>query len=136
MFHALEAALKLRFKCPHQKGNSKQFIIARWVHMPELGPKISNAHNVSFDINGRKISVCDYFAERYNIRLRYPQFPLVETPRTRDPATQPPRHLYIPLPGYLLDSRFGVRRAKPTLHHTISDVMVEINTFPRRVIED
>lgn len=77
-FMHLKRLQKLRFKCPHQK-NSKQFTVARWVHMPELGPRIANAHNVLFDINGRKISVSEYFAERYNIRLRYPQFPLIET---------------------------------------------------------
>lgn len=77
-FMQLKRLQKLRFKCPHQK-NGKQYTVARWVHLPELGPKIANAHNVHFDIKGRKMSVCDYFAERYNIRLRYPQFPVIET---------------------------------------------------------
>lgn len=104
--------------------------------MPELGQKIANAHNVSFDINGTKISVCDYFAERYNIRLRYPQYPLVEIPRTRNSATLLPRHLYTLLPRCLLDSRFEARSAKSTLRHTVTNVLVEINTFSRREIED
>lgn len=77
-FMLLGKLRKIRFKCPHQK-NNKLFTVGRWLHLPELGPQIANAHNVMVEINGRKMSVSKYFEDRYSIRLRYPQFPLIET---------------------------------------------------------
>ncbi|SPO05231.1 related to argonaute like post-transcriptional gene silencing protein QDE-2 [Cephalotrichum gorgonifer] len=77
-FMHLKRLQKLRFTCPHQK-NKKVYQVARWLHLPELGDKISSSRHVTFDINGQKQTVYDYFEKKYNIRLRYPQFPLIET---------------------------------------------------------
>lgn len=77
-FMYLRKLQKLRFTCPHQK-NGKVYTVARWLHLPELGDKIANSRHVMFDIKGEKTSVYDYFVKRYGIRLRYPQFPLIET---------------------------------------------------------
>lgn len=80
-FMHLKKLQKLRFKCPHQKApnNNRQYTVGRWLHLPELGPKIANAHNVNVEINGETMSITKYFEKRYNIRLRHPQFPLIET---------------------------------------------------------
>jgi hypothetical protein len=78
-FMHLRKLQKIRFTCPHQGKGTKVFTVARWLHLPELGDKIANARNVTFEVNGKMTSIHDYFAERYKIRLRNPQFPLIET---------------------------------------------------------
>ena len=80
-FLHLRRLQKLRFKCPHQKppNNNRVYTVGRWLHVPELGPKIANAHNMTVSYEGKDISITEYFLKRYNKTLRHPQYPLIET---------------------------------------------------------
>ena len=63
---------KLRVIASHRgKGTQDEYVVERLV--------FQGARDVKFeDRNGKMISVYDYFAQKYNIRLQYPDLPLVK----------------------------------------------------------
>lgn len=50
------------------------------------------AHSTTFDVNGRQMSVVDYFLSRYHVRLQYPDLPPVNLG-----GQQPGRQSWVPL---------------------------------------
>uniref|UniRef100_A0A914Y6P7 Piwi domain-containing protein n=1 Tax=Panagrolaimus superbus TaxID=310955 RepID=A0A914Y6P7_9BILA len=43
-----------------------------------------SAERITFELDGKKLSVADYFLQKYNIRLRYPQYPCVIQKRGKE----------------------------------------------------
>jgi eukaryotic translation initiation factor 2C len=46
---------------------------------PRLGPEGSHARNNRFEHAGKTVTVEEYFLQKYNVRLQYPNLPLIDT---------------------------------------------------------
>ena len=62
-----------------QPGSTREHTVFRVVFDSAYGSEGATARNVTFEIDGRRISVRDYFSQRYNITLRWPDLPVIET---------------------------------------------------------
>lgn len=71
--------LKFRVKHPNRANNDKLYTVMDFSFSPKYGPNGGTARNVTFDLNGRPISVFDYFQEKYKVTLRWGNLPLIST---------------------------------------------------------
>lgn len=62
---------KLHVTANHRGGNKDTYVIERFV--------FKSARDEKFEKDGKQVSVYEYFAKQYNIRLQYPDLPLVKT---------------------------------------------------------
>lgn len=77
---------KLKFTMIHQErkagqrqGEGKQHTLFRFVYDSKFGTEGATAQTVTFEVHGRRVTVADYFKEKYNCPLRFPGFPIIET---------------------------------------------------------
>ncbi|KAK5126303.1 hypothetical protein LTR85_010539 [Meristemomyces frigidus] len=66
----LKKMRKLHVVAGHRGGNQDQYTIDRFVYQ--------GARDAKFEKDGKVISIYDYFAQAFNIRLQYPDLPLVK----------------------------------------------------------
>lgn len=71
-FHACTRLIGLYFHIKHLKTdylNARRIRFTSW--------STGDSHTISFEENGIKTTVFDYYARKYNITLRFPELPLV-----------------------------------------------------------
>lgn len=87
-FKILRKLQRIRFNVSHRgKENShKDYIVKSFAWSPSYGKDGGTAKNVMFDMKEedgkiRRISIMDYFLERYGVDLQYWRLPIIETSR-------------------------------------------------------
>ncbi|KAL1884170.1 hypothetical protein VTK73DRAFT_6839 [Phialemonium thermophilum] len=87
-FRVLRKLQRIRFKVYHRgkTNDDTEYVVKSFVWSPSYGKEGANAKNIMFDKKEddgtvRKISVFDYFQERYQIHLKNWRLPLIETAR-------------------------------------------------------
>lgn len=83
-FKMLRRLTKLTFYVRHRgkmNDGGKVYKIKDFIWDSKYGFDGCHSKNYMFEKQGRKISICDYFLERYNIRLDGWEMPLVQTTR-------------------------------------------------------
>ncbi|KAI1385411.1 Piwi-domain-containing protein [Hypoxylon trugodes] len=85
-FALLRRFVKMKFTVKHRgkMADPKKYTVKAIVFDKDHGEAGSNAFNVSFDLkqpNGpsKKITIWDYYQEKYGIRLQFPKLPIIET---------------------------------------------------------
>jgi eukaryotic translation initiation factor 2C len=85
MFRALRRMHRCQFHVAHRgkTNDPKTYTIKGFVWDPRrFGMDGANARNYKFTMrDGQEVSVMKYFSDKYNIRLRWPELPLIETTR-------------------------------------------------------
>ncbi len=67
---ALKKMRKLHVTAHHRRGETDDYVIERFVY--------KSAKDSKFEKDGKMVSVYDYFAKEFNIRLQHPDLPLVK----------------------------------------------------------
>ncbi|KAK1757283.1 Piwi domain-containing protein [Echria macrotheca] len=85
LFKALRRLHKLRFSLTHIKGDVS-YVISEFEFGTQYGKDGANAKTVEFmqrkeDGTEKKISIYDYYMEKYRLKLKYPWLPLIKTSR-------------------------------------------------------
>lgn len=82
-FKQLRKLRKLKFTVKHanRRDNNAVYTVADFVFDPRHGSEGANAKNVTFDYNGRDITVAAYYQEKYKAYLKYSNLPLIKTPK-------------------------------------------------------
>ncbi|KOS17680.1 Protein argonaute [Escovopsis weberi] len=80
-FKQLRKLRKLRFTVRHlnRKNPEKLFTVMDFTFSENFGAEGANAKNVTFEYEGRTLSVADYYRLKYKVHLRYSHLPLIET---------------------------------------------------------
>ena len=73
---ALRKLRKLHVTAQHRGGTIDAFVIDRLIYQ--------SAREYKFEKDGQKISIYDYFARTYNVRLQHPELPLVKMTRGKN----------------------------------------------------
>ncbi|CAN8104783.1 unnamed protein product [Discula destructiva] len=89
LFKNLERMKRLTFRVGHRgkMNDAKRYSVKGFTFNLDKWPQGANAQNITFEKKNVKtnttsqISIYDYFKERYQIKLRYWQFPCIETTR-------------------------------------------------------
>ena len=80
-FKQLRKLRKLKFKvrCANRRNDDKMYTIMDFEFNPNYGAVGGTARTVTFDLDGRQISVFDYYQEKYRVTLRWANLPVIST---------------------------------------------------------
>jgi eukaryotic translation initiation factor 2C len=74
---ALKKLRKLHVIAHHRRGEVDEYVVEKLIY--------KSAKDAKFEKDGKMVSIYDYFAKEFNVRLQYPDLPLVKA--TRGPNT-------------------------------------------------
>lgn len=79
-FKQLRKLRRIKFKVRHsnRRSDDKLFTIMDFVFDEKLGIDGATSRTWTFDFDGGKISVQDYYRKKYSVNLRYPNLPLID----------------------------------------------------------
>ncbi|PFH62907.1 hypothetical protein XA68_11226 [Ophiocordyceps unilateralis] len=70
--------LKFHIRHPNRANQEKLYTVVDFAFKPEYGQDGGNAKKVTFDFNGKKISVEDFYSQKYKAHLRYSLLPVID----------------------------------------------------------